>query len=1484
MKTKTLTAIAAIGLLALGTGGLQAQQTYHVTELPGVIENQNYSTGVRTYSFTFEGEGRPVYGINDLGETVGRDVLYSGATATQLPPVYTISTGGNYAYQGTVNAWDVNNSGTVAGHGGINLFGPYSYPSDLGDGSFQHGFTHNPETNTTTDVGVITGGIESRLLAINNTGKAAGWAYKPSGGFLSQQAVVTQNGTLTNVHSQVRVDAADPQSAVFAITDSGKLAGFSISTAGNYRAFSYNGTTTTNLGNFGGNNSVALGASETATVGWAETATFRQNAFTHNGTTLTNLHATFTGNLSTKSYSAASGVNESGTIVGQAWQYANPSDPLTFYYDNIAFVSNGTQSWELTSLLNSARGWNVRSASDINASGQIAATISSSANSLYYYVNTTGAVLTPETAWTATGNGSWDTSANWAGSTAPGIQGAAALNLANGVTVTGPSAPTTIYALTVGAAGNGSVATLALQSNATLTVTGDTELRTGGVIDATASQLTTSFLHGNGTVLGNVDAGFVYTRSGQTLSLDGDVTADSVQLAGTGVLRVGGTLHSAISGTPTIGYYGPSRSGTLELSRNATLGGNDISTSITRISTLNAAGHSATLLTSGLASHDFGSIALGGGQVFASTGVTVVGTSQIGISGPGTITGNVVLSGAVVQPGVGNSLTINGSLAGSGLLVGPNITVTGNQTAGATRAILASVDIGAEDATFFGSGRAYYSGALRMSGGTVTAAQGLQLEGGSITGSGIVSGRLSSYSGSITANGALTLGDAASEEGFSINTLNAGNNTVTLLDANAGSVRTLSLSGGTVVAANGIIAAQISGNGSIEGNVFSFANESYGRINATGALTLGNATSASGVDFRGLVSVGNNTLTLLDADTAKIGISTFTGYVGFENGSESFDYTSVYRQITMAGGTIAAQNGIELYEKANIYASGANVTSTVNGDLKITNSILEATAGNTLSINGTLSGYGILLGDVQATALNATAGSVAIDNVLNVGSQSMTVLAQTRAELGRTTSLAGGTIGASNGLGLSTTSSTNRVISGFGTINPGADQTLRVANGILDAQSGQTLTVNGGLEGYGILIGNVTVSGNNTFASAPSGRVILRTDLALGNRTATISSNSTAIIQSGVSVTIADGALISSNGITNQGEISGNGTISANTSLESGILKAGAGQQLAISGALGGYGVVIGNVSATSNALGTPTGSVSIHGNTVAVGNGTGTVYSDSRASIGAVSSKGGNLNTGAAGANIQRYDGYGTLTGDVSMTSGLYVVDVGQSLNITGEFTGYGIVVGSHNKGIAAPTGRVELYNWIVEGRTDFEVYSQGAPSVSVGTLSPGGRIFSAQGWEFGTLGGSGTVGGNVQITSVLSPGFSPGTITFEDDLTLTLSSTLVLEYAGSGAGEFDFLDVEGALTFAGNLQVNFLSGFDPSVGFLPDWFDATSFSGNFASITWNGLAEGKSLTFDSLTGNLGVATIPEPSTYALLALGGVAIFVAVRRKKQTP
>jgi hypothetical protein len=614
------------------------------------------------------------------------------------------------------------------------------------------------------------------------------------------------------------------------------------------------------------------------------------------------------------------------------------------------------------------------------------------------------------------------------------------------------------------------------------------------------------------------------------------------------------------------------------------------------------------------------------------------------------------------------------------------------------------------------------------------------------------------------------------------------------------------------------------------------------------------------VSFHDL-SVGTHTVTLHDSDAAV-------------QGGNNYGYGAV----TLSGGTLNAANGLVLASRTNVLASGSNANSSINGNLTIANSVVEATDGNTLAINGTLSGFGVLLGNVTASSINATAGDVVLANSLDVGSRSMTVIAQSRAMLGASTALAGGAIGASNGVGLGS----GRTITGYGTINTGAGQSLQLAGGILDAQSGQTLAINGDLEGYGVTVGSVNVSGNNTMASAPSGQVVLGGNLDIGNRAAVFHSNSTSVISSYSNVNLTGGSITAVNGIRNTGEISGNGTISSDVSLQSGVLNASGTGGLAISGSLGGHGIVVGNVSAATNTLSTPTGIASI--SSVDIGDRTGTVYSSGRAYIGNLVSEGGTLNTGSHGASIYSYEGKGTLNGDVHMNGGLYVVDadVGSSLNITGNFTGYGIVVGAHNKGITAPTGTVDYRSAWSINRNDITVYSLEAPKVAEVKLESNARIFSAQGWVLGNVAGSGTIGGNVAIQTILSPGFSPGVIHFENDLTLAMASTTVLEFAGTGAGQYDFLDIMEAFTMGGNLQVNFLDGFDPATGLLPEWFSAESFSGTFSNVSWTGLGSGKSVTFDSGTGRLGIAEIsliPEPSTLTLILPAVGAILLNRRR-----
>ena len=90
------------------------------------------------------------------------------------------------------------------------------------------------------------------------------------------------------------------------------------------------------------------------------------------------------------------------------------------------------------------------------------------------------------------------------------------------------------------------------------------------------------------------------------------------------------------------------------------------------------------------------------------------------------------------------------------------------------------------------------------------------------------------------------------------------------------------------------------------------------------------------------------------------------------------------------------------------------------------------------------------------------------------------------------------------------------------------------------------------------------------------------------------------------------------------------------------------------------------------------------------------------------------------------------------------------------------------------------------------------------------------------GLIGGVGTVnlgGAGTLLTNAgtLTPGFSPGALTINGDLTMTGASVTSIEIQSPGlsAGtDYDRLAVTGAATLAGTLNVTHLAGFNPNVG----------------------------------------------------------------------
>ena len=166
-------------------------------------------------------------------------------------------------------------------------------------------------------------------------------------------------------------------------------------------------------------------------------------------------------------------------------------------------------------------------------------------------------------------------------------------------------------------------------------------------------------------------------------------------------------------------------------------------------------------------------------------------------------------------------------------------------------------------------------------------------------------------------------------------------------------------------------------------------------------------------------------------------------------------------------------------------------------------------------------------------------------------------------------------------------------------------------------------------------------------------------------------------------------------------------------------------------------------------------------------------------------------------------------------------------------------------------------------------------------------------------TLSGAGSVvmgsGNTLTIAGNLAPGNSAGIITVTNgNAALTGTTVTTMEVAGSGgvAGtDFDQLNItSGSFAYGGALTITNWGGYDiASVSASYNFFDFTSYSGNFASVNvngfgltydlpntkWSGTNSGITYDFTLADGALAVV-VPEPSTYALLAGAGLVGLIA--------
>ena len=229
--------------------------------------------------------------INDSGQTVQGDYLYSGGTATTL---------GSPA-PGDANASGINNSGQVVG--------TVTTTEATGGGGFNQAFLYTG--GTMTDLG------QGSAIAINNSGQIVGFTTVLRGN-IPYHAFLFSSGIDLGA-----MFVGDPQSWATAINNNGQVVGQYDNSS--YHAFLYSGGTMTDLGALPGTaSSEAHGINDSGQiVGYCfnNVNGAGVDAFIYNNGTMTDLNSLIPAN-SDWDLINAEGINNNGQIVGYG---TNPS-------------------------------------------------------------------------------------------------------------------------------------------------------------------------------------------------------------------------------------------------------------------------------------------------------------------------------------------------------------------------------------------------------------------------------------------------------------------------------------------------------------------------------------------------------------------------------------------------------------------------------------------------------------------------------------------------------------------------------------------------------------------------------------------------------------------------------------------------------------------------------------------------------------------------------------------------------------------------------------------------------------------------------------------------------------------------------------------------------------------------------------------------------------------------------------------------------
>lgn len=151
-------------------------------------------------------------------------------------------------------------------------------------------------------------------------------------------------------------------------------------------------------------------------------------------------------------------------------------------------------------------------------------------------------------------------------------------------------------------------------------------------------------------------------------------------------------------------------------------------------------------------------------------------------------------------------------------------------------------------------------------------------------------------------------------------------------------------------------------------------------------------------------------------------------------------------------------------------------------------------------------------------------------------------------------------------------------------------------------------------------------------------------------------------------------------------------------------------------------------------------------------------------------------------------------------------------------------------------------------------------------------------------TIGGTGSIKGDVTNAGLVSPGNSPGTLEVIGSYTQTDTGTLHVEIAGLGQDSFDLLTVQDAALLDGRLTVALLDGFTPSPSDAFTVLAADVLAGAFDNApdkitipqgTFDVVYDGDSVTLTNFV------AVPEPAATVILLLASPLLIGRRRRRR---